>query len=434
MEGLRVVKLIAENVKGIKAIEIKPDSNFQVIAGKNGQGKTSVLDAIWLALAGGAASKSMARPVRDGSDGASVEIDMGEFVAKRKWTSNDKSTLQVISKDGAKYSSPQKMLDEMIGQLSFDPLEFSNLDTKKQLQTLLQMVDIDPTPIEFEKKKVFDERTIVNREVKSLKAQLDSFPQFDDNVPDKEIQSSDIIKEMSAAQATITENNELRSKYDRLGNRYRSLQQEIELDQEEIRRIEAQLASLKQKNQEKIDHLRDIAQDGSELQAAVQSLRDPDMSVFNAKLAEVDEVNKKIRTKHSFKEIEKRYKNLKKESEYHTFTINDLDAQKQKMMESAKFPIQGLSFDESGVLYNGVPFKQCSAAERLKVSMAMAMALNPRIKVIRILDGSLLDSDNMKLIREMATGQDFQVWVEQVDESGTVGIVIEDGMIKEINE
>jgi len=53
------------------------------------------------------------------------------------------------------------------------------------------------------------------------------------------------------------------------------------------------------------------------------------------------------------------------------------------------------------------------------------------LKVIRILDGSLLDSTNMNLIKEMAQGQDYQVWVEVVDESGKVGITIENGEIKE---
>jgi hypothetical protein len=100
-------------------------------------------------------------------------------------------------------------------------------------------------------------------------------------------------------------------------------------------------------------------------------------------------------------------------------------------MKDAKFPIEGLSFGEDGVLYNGVPFKQCSAAERLKVSMAMAMALNPKLRVIRILDGSLLDSTNMNLIQEMVKEKDYQVWIEVVDESGKVGITIEGGEVKQ---
>ena len=48
---MKIVELRAENVKRLKAVEITPDGTLQVIGGRNAQGKSSVLDAIWLALA-----------------------------------------------------------------------------------------------------------------------------------------------------------------------------------------------------------------------------------------------------------------------------------------------------------------------------------------------------------------------------------------------
>ena len=58
------------------------------------------------------------------------------------------------------------------------------------------------------------------------------------------------------------------------------------------------------------------------------------------------------------------------------------------------------------------------------------MALNPTVRVLRVTDGSLLDSENLELLAELAREHDFQVWVERVDESGTVGVVIEDGQVR----
>ena len=49
---MKIVSLQAENIKKLVAVEIKPDGNMVQITGKNGHGKTSVLDAIWWALAG----------------------------------------------------------------------------------------------------------------------------------------------------------------------------------------------------------------------------------------------------------------------------------------------------------------------------------------------------------------------------------------------
>ncbi len=43
---MKIIKLQSENIKKLKAIEIKPDSNLIQITGANAQGKTSVLDSI----------------------------------------------------------------------------------------------------------------------------------------------------------------------------------------------------------------------------------------------------------------------------------------------------------------------------------------------------------------------------------------------------
>ncbi len=46
----------------------------------------------------------------------------------------------------------------------------------------------------------------------------------------------------------------------------------------------------------------------------------------------------------------------------------------------------------------------------------------------------MIDSKNMAILEEMAKENDYQFWIERVDESGTVGIYIEDGEIKNTKE
>jgi DNA repair exonuclease SbcCD ATPase subunit len=435
---MKVLGLIAENVKGLKAVEIVPDGTLQIVAGANGQGKSSVMDSIWLAIGGSAAVKgsNTSKPVRDGADGALARIDLGDIIVTRKWNAEGKSTLKVESKEGATFKSPQSMLDDLVGKLSFDPLSFSNLDDKKQLETLMNMVELpkDPAEIDREKKRIFDERTLVNREVKNLKSQLEAYSGFDfSDVPDDEVKSTDIIKEMQTAQAVINENNEKRKEFSRMGDEYRIIGNEIELHNEEIKQLEEKLNTLKKIRDEKNTRKEDIAQEGAELQEHVRNLVDPDLNEFHEKLNQVEEVNDKVRNKKKRHYLEKLYNQTVTEAEGLTFKLEDLESEKQKMIQNAKFPIEGLSFDENGVLYKGVPFKQCSSAERLRVSMSMAMSLNPGLRVIRIMDGSLLDSKSLDIIREMAADKDFQVFCEMVDESGKVGIVIEDGEVKSVN-
>ena len=147
-------------------------------------------------------------------------------------------------------------------------------------------------------------------------------------------------------------------------------------------------------------------------------------------MAQVEETNRKIRNAATYKATEQSLKSKQAEAQELTVQMESIDKQKQDALAQAEYPIDGLAFDDTGVTYNCIPFRQCSSAERLKVSMAMAMAMNPKLRVIRIMDGSLLDRDNMELIHGMAVEQDYQVWVETVGEDASVGVVIEDGMVK----
>ena len=64
--------------------------------------------------------------------------------------------------------------------------------------------------------------------------------------------------------------------------------------------------------------------------------------------------------------------------------------------------------------------------------MAIATALNPQIRVIRVADASLLDGESMQMIQTLAEEQDIQIWLERVtDGKEKVGVVIEDGAVKQ---
>jgi len=94
-----------------------------------------------------------------------------------------------------------------------------------------------------------------------------------------------------------------------------------------------------------------------------------------------------------------------------------------------KMPDPKLGMTETEITYDGTPYSQISCSEQLKVAIKIAMALNPRLRVIRIADYSLLDAASKNMVEAMAKEFDFQVWAEEVDESGKVGFYIENGEI-----
>jgi hypothetical protein len=81
------------------------------------------------------------------------------------------------------------------------------------------------------------------------------------------------------------------------------------------------------------------------------------------------------------------------------------------------------------VTLNGFPLGQASQAEQIRVSVAIGAALNSRVRIMLVRDGSLLDEKSMKLLEELAAQYDLQVWLERVSGDDEVGILIEDGMV-----
>lgn len=402
---MKIIELQAENVKRLKAVEITPDGTMQVIGGNNAQGKSSVLDAIWLALGGGKASKETPVPIREGEDHASVRLDLGDLVVTRTWTKKG-TNLKVESADGATYRSPQSMLDALVGQLSFDPLAFTRLSPKDQREALLDLVDLDVDldALDDEAKRVYLERTDVGRQGKTI-----GDVEVDDDLPIDEVPASSIIQKMREARDLDYRNAQVENERCRDADNVARLETEIaRLNRELVAAKNAFLAS-----NAKYENLEPV----------------PDIKALEADLAKVEETNATVRANNMARDQKARKDRLRKKYAALTDRLTELDEQKATALAGAKFPVEGLSFDESGVLYQGVPLSQASSAEQIRVSLAMGMALNPRLKVLMIKDGSLLDANSMAAIREQIASGDYQLWLERVGDADQGAVIIEDGEV-----
>ena len=426
---MRIMGLKAENVKRLKMVEITPEGNVVKVTGKNGNGKTSVLDSIILALGGDAAVKltKTTKPIHNGADRAESTVDLGEYIVTRTWTASG-STLKVTTKDGAKISSPQALLTKFVGNLTFDPLEFMNMKSEDQVQTLHRIIGFDPKPLDDKRKKLFDDRTVVNRQVKDLQAKMkdiSTFPGVD--LPEAEVEAATLMDEFSKASETLLANNKLRVDLNVLREES-AAQSKLIVDLEtQIRDLLSRLDMEKEKKQAIVDK-------GISLRAQVDSLVDPELGAIQLQMTNLESTNRKIRSRNEWKKLDKELEDKAAKAYDLTNQIEDIDQQKENAIKNAKLPIAGLSFGIEGVEYNGIPLSQSSHAEKIRVSMAMGMSINPELRVMFIKDGEKFDSDTWKMVEAMAAENDYQVWAEVVDETGEVGIYIEDGMVKDFEE
>jgi DNA repair exonuclease SbcCD ATPase subunit len=411
---MKIVRLEAENVKKLKAVTITPDGAIVQITGPNGSGKTSVLDAIYMALAGKRAIDS--EPVRSGTESARILLDLGEVIVRRTFRADDGTTkLEVMTVDGARFPSPQKMLDSLLGTLTFDPLAFSRADAKGQLETLKALVplEIDLEQLDFENRRDFDVRTGVSRTIRELEAQVKGLHLVDVADP------PDVAALLNQLEKAVEHNREVDIEARRRSDYHASIaHKDIRLAKlrEEVRELETDLGLMRD----------EVAMWGPEETVVdVRELRE-----------QIDAATDVIRTYEAAQRVVRERKELLAkldsahiEAEDLTAKIEARTATRTAAIAAAKMPVEGLAFGDGEVRYNGHPFSQASGAEQLRVSVAIAMAGSPKLRVLRVKDGSLLDSKSLAILTEMAELRDFQVWIEQVSESGTVGIVMEDGSI-----
>lgn len=423
MNHYTIIGLEATNVKRLRAIEITPNpkENTVIIGGRNGQGKSSVLDSIMYALAGKSTLPEM--PIREGAASGKIAVDLGEFVVTRTLTQAG-GTLVVKPKDGDAYKSPQAILDSLCGNLSFDPLAFTREKPEKQLETLRKLVGLDFTAQDKAHDDLYNQRTNVNREVTQLKARLATMPKHE-GAPESQVSVSALMAELEAANKT---NGENRSKRMALGadrDSFDKAERAVRATEAEIEKLHARLA------QEKETRL-GISKRLQESEAIVSALTDIDTAPITAKIKGAETVNAQVRANTARAEVIESLADKEKDASKLSFKIDEIKEDKAKKLAAAKFPLPELSFDDSRVLLNGKPFTQGSAAEQLRASVAIGLALNPKLRVILIRDGSLLDDDSMADIARLASEKGAQIWIERVcTEASECTLLIEDGSVKE---
>lgn len=428
---MKIIALQAENIKKLVAIEIRPDGNVVQITGKNGQGKTSVLDSIWWALGGAANFQKV--PIRKGADQARIRLDLGEIVVTRTFRpgkdglDNTVTTgLTVTNAEGAKFPSPQAMIDGLLGQLSFDPLAFSRMDPRQQFNTLRQFVPgVDFDAIDQANRNDYAKRTEINRRAKEERTLADKI-EVTGSAPEL-VNEATLVDDLEQA---AKKNAEIEM---RRANRER-LEKDMEMKRQQIENLIRRAEDLRKQADEflaqakKLDDETHVTKD--KLENALP-LPDPiDVSVLRQKIAEAQKSNEEFTRRKEKSAHALAAAKLEGEAQALTLAMDKREAEKREAISGANLPIKNLSFGDGEIMMNGVPFNQASDAEQLRVSIAIAMALNPKLRVIRVRDGSLLDQDSLKLISEMADEADYQIWLERVDDSGKVGFVLEDGHVK----
>lgn len=494
---MQVLAVKVENFKRIAHIDLSTaDKAMILVGGKNGAGKSSLLDAISAALMGEKACP--AEPIRRGENSGSVVVKLEGYTITRTWTRKADgsvgSTLKIVGPDGG-IGSPQTWLSGKMGDLTCDPLAFMGDKPDKQAERLRKLTGLDVSALDAARKRIFDARTEVGRDGQKEAATLANMPECNDApaepvVPTyvqaelveaelvEAVQTSpaSILEEIAAAEVTERAVSQaeaaVRAEQARVATgelavstaarRTADLRRQLAEAEaaEEVARaacpdlqaaltaaleakaaaeaavipsapLRQRLAGLEAENKAARDaaQARNAAARSRAAEANVQAQRDAAAANEAARKA-ADEANAKLWGRNAYLAQKQKVDTLRADYAAKTEEIVRIDAQKAAMLAATKFPVEGLSFDkDGGVTYRGLPLSQASGAERIRVSMAIALAGNPAIKLVLIRDASLLDEDSLAMVAEMAEAAGAQVILERVGSGDPDAVIIVDGGI-----
>nr|DAR23513.1 MAG TPA: STRUCTURAL MAINTENANCE OF CHROMOSOMES PROTEIN [Caudoviricetes sp.] len=409
--SVKINKLEIENVKRVRALTLEPGaSGLTVVGGRNGQGKTSVLDAIAWALGGDRYRPT--QPQREGSvvpPSIRVRLSNGLLVERK----GKNSTLKVTDPTGTRYG--QQLLDDFVTQLALDLPKFLQATPKEKAQTLLKVIGVGDQLdlLDREEAELYSERLLTGRIAQQKGAAARELPEYPD-APRELISAAELIHRQQNILARNGENARKRARTDELARAEEYQRAEVARLQKALEKAEATLAVL-------VEDLRIARRDALEL-------RDESTAELEESILQIDEINRKVRAnldrdraEAEAQEASMRYCELNAQ-------IEKLRERRRALLESASLPLPGLTVEKGELRYNGFAWDNLSGAEQLRVGTAIVRALNPRCGFVLLDKLEQMDVDTLRDFAAWLEGEGLQAIATRVSTGEECQIIIEDGM------
>lgn len=435
----KIIELNVSNFMGVKLASVRPDGNVVVIGGANEQGKTSLLTAILAGIKG--ARFSPDDPIHGvmGDDGemvyanqAELELIIGtddeiELKVRRRFTKKGGS-ITVKNAEGLSYPSPQAILDRLASLIAYDPLSLARADIPDQVAIVQALVGLDLQKLDDRLSSAIEDRREKGASLKQTLAVRDSMP-YHEGLPDAPPNVEALLEELRAVNAhndtkgaleaqskALNDKNEVMVK-DQAALESKIADMKLTLEGLELD-LTAGVAGLSDHHDKCIAKSNEVEafvpQDPKPIEAQIESAGSiAEKLAANAARDEIIDQGNIIGAKH--KELDE--------------LVSHIRDERLNAIADAEIPVEGMSFDSNGVTLDGVPFKQCSSAQQLKASVAIGIAMKPKLTVMLVREGAFLDEKSMAFLAETAEFYGHQIWIERVGSADEGAILIEEGRV-----
>lgn len=437
---MKVTKIKIKNLFGIKEYEAGGESIE--LDGRNGAGKTSVIDAIRLALTNRSDREYI---VRSGENEGEILIETDNGLRINRRIRTNQADYKSVKKDGHEVGSPETFLRDIFTPLQLSPVEFMDMDRKKQNAIILDMIEYPwdmnkirewfgeipgwvsydqnilqvLNDIQAENGNYFMDRQDINRDIRNKRAFIEDIA---DTIPAgyvAEKWENENVGELYREIEKIRKENETIEKSKRMlenrNNKIRSLEadREIELSaiekeftrretslkeqiaslEEQIRSCKKDLSGLGEKKQDKINlaeqtYKTNVAKYDAEL-CQYQEYADKETG-STAELQEraeyAEEMKGHLNEYHRMKKLTEEVDELVSESRELTAKIEKARELPGEILQEATIPIKGLTVQNGIPLIHGLPISNLSDGEKLDLCIDVAIQKPNGLQII-LIDG-----------------------------------------------
>lgn len=416
-EPVKISSLELENVKRVRALSLEPTADgLTVIGGGNGQGKTSVLDAIAWALGGN--RKRPDRPTREGSaTPAQLRVELSNGIVVERKGKN--GALTVTDPEGRR--AGQALLDSFVEELAIDLPRFMSMSDRERADELLGIVGIGE---ELERLDRDLERARAARlakgQEKRAKAKVAEEADWYPDAPEGPVSAADLLAEQQAAQATNMENERIRAAADRA-------ERDHERAVSELSEAERALAAAT----ERAEAARRAASATSEAARAAREMADActdaDTTDLDARIGEVDRVNEMVRANRERARLQSEADAAEAQYRELDGDCDELQRARVALLEGADMPLEGLSVEDGKLMYNGAAWGEMSGSEQLRVATAIVQRVKPSCGFVLVDKLEQMDPATLAEFGEWAQSQGLQVIGTRVATDETCTVIIENG-------
>ena len=410
MESVKIASLRLENVKRVRAVSIVPTENgLTVIGGRNGQGKTSILDAIAWALGGDRYKPTAAK--REGSvlpPDLEIRLSNGLLVQRK----GKAGALTVTDPQGKRYG--QTLLSEFVTTFAIDLPKFLNATDKEKADTLLRIIGVGDAlrALETREKETYNRRRAIGQIADQKEKFAREMPTYD-GVPDAPVSASELIRAQQEILARNGENQRKRERAHQLKG--------------EVNRLQARVDELARQLEEASRQCAQAMEDLQTAQKTAEALQDESTAELEANIAMVDEINRKVRANLDKERAEDDARQMRGEYDTLSAQLESIRGEKRALLDGAALPLPELTVEDGKLLYKGYTWDGMSASEQMIVGTAIARALNPACGFVLLDKLEQMDLETLRGFAAWLEAEGLQAIATRVSTGEECQIIIEDG-------